>query len=66
LRFPGPLGGLGSQLRGHWLGGKRVGGGSFDAISGSLTGPNGLLDFFFAPHFRPVILNPATGAVVRS
>ncbi|HYR12860.1 MAG TPA: alkaline phosphatase family protein, partial [Mycobacterium sp.] len=49
----------------NWLGGKRIGGGSFDATSGSLTGPNGLLDFF-APHFRPVILNPTTGAVVKS
>jgi phospholipase C len=49
----------------NWLGGKRIGGGSFDAIAGSLTGPNGLLDFF-APHFRPVILNPTTGAVVKS
>jgi len=49
----------------NWLGGKRIGGGSFDAIAGSLTGRNGLLNFF-APHFRPVILNPTTGAVVSS
>ncbi len=46
----------------NWLGGKRIGGGSYDAISGSLAGPNGLFRFF-APHFRPVILDPATGAV---
>ncbi len=48
----------------NWLGGKRIGGGSFDAISGSLDGRGGLLDFFTRPHFRPVILNPTTGAVV--
>jgi phospholipase C len=52
-------------IENNWLGGKRVGGGSFDAIAGSLTGRNGLLNFF-APHFRPVILNPTTGAVVKS
>ena len=49
----------------NWLGGRRIGGGSFDAISGSLTAPNGLFNFF-APHFKPVILNPTTGAVVSS
>jgi phospholipase C len=52
-------------IENNWLGGKRIGGGSFDAIAGSLTGPNGLLSFF-TPHFRPVILNPTTGAVVKS
>ncbi len=50
-------------IENNWLGGKRIGGGSFDAIAGSLTGPNGLFNFF-APHFRPVILDPTTGAVV--
>ena len=48
----------------NWLGGKRIGGGSFDASSGRLDGPTGLLDFFTAPHFRPVILSPTTGEVV--
>ena len=48
----------------NWLGGERLGHGSFDAISGSLDGPGGVLDFFTRPHFRPVILNPTTGAVV--
>ncbi len=52
-------------IENNWLGGKRIGGGSFDAISGSLNAPNGLFDFF-APHFRPVILDPTTGAVVNS
>ena len=48
----------------NWLGGERIGGGSYDAISGSLDGRGGLLDFFTRPHFRPVILNPTTGEVV--
>ena len=37
---------------------------SFDAISGSLDGRGGLLDFRIRPHFRPLILDPATGEVV--
>jgi phospholipase C len=49
----------------NWLGGKRIGGGSFDSVAGSLNAPNGLFDFFI-PHFKPVILNPSTGAVVSS
>ena len=51
-------------IENNWLGGKKIGGGSYDAIAGRLDGPAGLLDFFTAPHFRPVILNPATGQVV--
>jgi len=51
-------------IENNWLGGKRIGGGSYDADSGRLDGPTGLLDFFTAPHFRPVILNPTTGEVV--
>ena len=46
----------------NWLGGKRIGGGSYDAISNSLSG---MLQFF-APHIAPVILNPTTGAVARN
>ena len=53
-----------SFIEDNWLGGERLGHGSFDAISGSLDGPGGVLDFFTRPHFRPVILNPTTGAVV--
>jgi phospholipase C len=45
----------------NWLGGQRIGGGSFDAIAGSL---NGMFQFF-APRFNPVILDPASGAVVK-
>jgi phospholipase C len=47
----------------NWLRGERIPG-SFDASSGSLDGPGGLLDFWTFPHFQPVILNPTTGAVV--
>jgi phospholipase C len=47
----------------NWLHGERISG-SFDAISGSLDAPGGLLDFNVLPHFRPVLLNPTTGAVV--
>jgi phospholipase C len=47
----------------NWLGGERISG-SFDAISGSLDAKGGLLDFHVQPHLTPLILNPATGAVV--
>jgi len=47
----------------NWLGGQRIPG-SFDAVSGSIDGPGGLLDFHIRPHFAPVILDPSTGAVV--
>jgi phospholipase C len=48
----------------NWLHGERVGGGSYDAISGSLDAPRGVLDFYVKPHLTPVILDPTTGAVV--
>jgi len=47
----------------NWLHGERIPG-SYDAVSGSLDGRGGLLDFNTFPHFQPVILNPTTGAVV--
>ncbi len=47
----------------NWLHGERIPG-SYDAISGSLDAPGGLLDFQTKPHDTPVILNPTTGAVV--
>jgi phospholipase C len=50
-------------IENNWLGGERIPG-SFDATSGSLDAPGGLLDFWVRPHFQPVILNPTTGAVV--
>ena len=49
----------------NWLGGQRIAG-SFDAISGSLAGPRGVLNFNKKPHFGLVILDPTTGAVVSS
>jgi phospholipase C len=48
----------------NWLAGERLGGGSFDAISGSLYAKGGVLNFRVRPNFRPVILNPITGEVV--
>ena len=48
----------------NWLRGEHIPG-SFDATSGSLDAPGGVLDFRVRPHVDPVILNPATGAVVR-
>jgi phospholipase C len=50
-------------IENNWLNGERIAG-SFDAVSGSLTGPGGLLNFWGRPNFRPVILDPTTGAVV--
>jgi phospholipase C len=47
----------------NWLGGQRIPG-SFDAVSGSIDSPGGLLNFFGPPHITPVILDPTTGAVV--
>ena len=47
----------------NWLGGQRIAG-SFDATSGSLSGPRGVLNFNKKPHFGLVILDPTTGAVV--
>ena len=47
----------------NWLGGERITD-SYDAVSGSLDAPGGVLDFRARPHFTPLILNPATGAVV--
>ena len=49
----------------NWLGGQRIAG-SFDAIAGNLFGPRGVLDFRTRPNFRPVILDPISGAVVSS
>jgi phospholipase C len=48
----------------NWLHGESTGAGSFANIAGSLDAPGGVLDFHTWPHFEPVILNPASGAVV--
>ena len=50
----------------NWLGGQRIGNGSYDASSGSLDARGGVLDFRTRPHFQPVILNPTTGEVVST
>ncbi len=47
----------------NWLHGETIPG-SYDAVSGSLYAPGGVLDFQVRPHDKPVILNPTTGAVV--
>ena len=47
----------------NWLGGERIPG-SFDASSGSLDGSGQSARLHTQPHFQPLILNPATGAVV--
>jgi phospholipase C len=54
-----------SFIENNWLHGQRIGHGSFDVIAGNLAGRNGLLDFNVRPNYRPVILNPITGAVVK-
>jgi phospholipase C len=48
----------------NWLGGERIGDGSYDATSGSLDAPGGVLDFTAPPHFQPLILDPTSGEVV--
>jgi phospholipase C len=50
-------------IENNWLHGQRIPG-SFDATSGSLDAPGGLLDFHVRPDFQRLILNPTTGAVV--
>jgi phospholipase C len=45
----------------NWLGGERVGGGSFDSIAGPMTG---IFDFAH-PDARPYLLNESTGVVVK-
>jgi phospholipase C len=49
----------------NWLNGERIPN-SYDAVSGSLDAPGGLLDFHTIPHFARVILDPTTGAVVSA
>jgi phospholipase C len=46
----------------NWLHSERIPG-SFDATSGSLDAPGGLLDFSVTPHYGRVIINPTTGKV---
>ena len=46
----------------NWLHGERLGGGSFDASTGSIMD---MFDFRAGPDLQPFILDPATGEVVR-
>jgi phospholipase C len=50
----------------NWLGGERIGDGSYDASSGSLDAPGGVLDFSTFPHYNPLILDPSTGELDTS
>ncbi len=45
----------------NWLGGRRIGQGSFDALAGSV---NTMFDFQWPPDRRVYLLNPSTGEVV--
>jgi phospholipase C len=51
-------------IENNWLHGQRIGDGSYDAIAGNLAAPGGVLDFHTRPNYKPLILNPTTGAVV--
>ena len=53
-----------SFIENNWLHGQRIGSGSYDKIAGNLAGRGGVLDFNVRPQFKPLILNPTTGAVV--
>jgi phospholipase C len=46
----------------NWLGGERIGQGSFDALSGSI---NGMFDFNSFPQIQPYILDQSTGEPVN-
>jgi phospholipase C len=45
----------------NWLGAQRIGGGSYDAVAGSIDGPGGMLNFRARPNDTPVLLDPVTG-----
>jgi phospholipase C len=49
-----------SFIEDNWLGGERLGGGSFDAQDQSILG---MFDFTGTTHTQSLILNPTTGAV---
>jgi phospholipase C len=48
----------------NWLRGQRIGGGSYDAVAGSIAGRDGLLDFHDRPNDNRILLDPTTGVVV--
>jgi len=45
----------------NWIGGQRIGGGSFDALANSITR---MFDFTQTPSSTPVILDPSSGQVL--
>jgi len=45
----------------NWLGGERIGQGSFDALAGPI---NNMFDFNDPPRLKPLILDPTTGEVI--
>jgi phospholipase C len=47
----------------NWLSGKRLGGGSFDATTGNITG---MFDFTSPPRMTPLYLDPELGTVVST
>jgi phospholipase C len=47
----------------NWLGGRRLGGGSFDATAGTI---GGLFDFAGQPHLAPLYLDPERGTVLTA
>ena len=47
----------------NWLGGQRIGGGSFDATAGDLRG---LFDFASKPNTAPLYLDPTQGTVLSA
>ncbi|KWF11588.1 phospholipase C [Burkholderia pseudomultivorans] len=47
----------------NWLGGQRIGGGSFDATAGDLRG---LFDFSSKPNTTPLYLDPTQGTVLSA
>jgi phospholipase C len=47
----------------NWLGGQRIGGGSFDATAGDMRG---LLDFSSKPNTAPLYLDPTQGTVLSA
>jgi phospholipase C len=48
----------------NWLGGERIGGGSYDAIAGRLDAPGGVLDLHGSPNRNRILLSPTTGEIV--
>jgi phospholipase C len=47
----------------NWLSGRRLGGGSFDATTGNMTG---MFDFTSPPRMTPLFLDPELGTVVST